>query len=300
MKKIIFLQQKAIIISIVLGIVVILLFALVALNRDSVFPKSHDGVATEESAEFTKSIQGFVLENFGQPIDSGFTAPMYLEAFPGLVEADFDGVETSEGKYTYLDNELTFMRKKVGYISTFDEAILENGHKTLLNNLRARFGSRISVDEIITRITDDAETPFVSVGDTLGAMTVVSVAPFNHGQYSTDPKMVKIGPQNAKIILKGPIEITGTYSAVHSGIGFDGYCMSVTDVASLARLPVVPVRGTQPSISSYSFCFRNGEVVRQQLGEENRTITAEIDNFELNSYPAEVMSWADLVEVVRE
>lgn len=54
----------------------------------------------DEAAEFTENIQSFVIENIGQPIE-GFSAPIYLQAFPGLLEADFDGVETLEGKYAY-------------------------------------------------------------------------------------------------------------------------------------------------------------------------------------------------------
>lgn len=107
---------------------------------------------SQDAAEFTKKIQGFVVENFGQPIDSGFTAPMYLQAFPGLLEADFDGVETSEGKYEYSGGELAFIKTPTGRYSTFDEAILEKGHQTLLGNIRGRLGPKLSVDEIIKGI----------------------------------------------------------------------------------------------------------------------------------------------------
>ncbi|MEK7568247.1 MAG: hypothetical protein AAB498_01290 [Patescibacteria group bacterium] len=248
-----------------------------------------------EASEFQENIQDFVIENFGQPIDSGFTAPMYLQEFSGLAESDFDGVKTSEGKYEYLGGTLVFIRAQ----TKFEEAILEKGHKTLLKNLRSRLGNDLSVNEIVMRITNDAGTPLVSVGDVLGAMKVVSVAPFNSGQYSTDPKMMKIGPRNIRITLQGPIEITGAYSAVHSEIGFDGYCMLVSDVVSLARLPVLPVRGGPPDIRSY-FCFRNAGRARQKLGEESRTVTVKIDNYELRAYPAEVVDWVDLVEVVGE
>lgn len=254
---------------------------------------------TPESVEFAQKIQNYVIENMGQPIE-GFDAPLYLQAFPGLTEADFDGVETWEGRYVYAGGKLTFTRPQTGRASTAEEAITKNGHRTLFDALRKRLGSDLSVDEIINRIQNYPSRPYVSVGDTLGAMTVVSVAPFNTGQYSTDPKMMQLGPQNAKVILRGPIEIMGTYSAINDPIGFNGYCMSVSDTASLARLPVLPVNGVRPDVSSYFFCFRNGETARQQLGEESRTITATIDNFELNAYPAEVMTWADLINVVKQ
>ncbi|GEM_PF-3130997 len=106
-----------------------------------------------EVVEFTESMQNFVIENFGHPIGSGFTAPMYLRAFPGLMETDFDGVETAEGKYEYSDSKLAFIKTPTGRYSTFDEAILEKGHETLLSNIRGRLGSKLSVDEIIKGIT---------------------------------------------------------------------------------------------------------------------------------------------------
>lgn len=107
--------------------------------------------------------------------------------------------------------------------------------------------------------------------------------------------MMQLGPQNIQADLKGSIEVTGVYSAVHSGIGFDGYCMSVSDTASLSRLPALPNGSSRPY-----FCFRNGEIVKQKLGEESRTITVTIDNYQLNSYPSEVMDWADLISVIQE
>lgn len=108
---------------------------------------------SQDAAELMKKIQSFVIENFGQPIDSGFTAPMYLRALPGLLESDFDRVETSEGKYEYSGGKLAFTKTPTGRYSTFDEAILEKGYKTLLSNIRGRLGPKLSVDELIKGIT---------------------------------------------------------------------------------------------------------------------------------------------------
>jgi len=105
-----------------------------------------------DSAEFTSKIQGFVVRNIGQPIE-GFSAFGYLEAFHGLTEADFNRVETGEGKYIYSNGKLTFTRKQTKHISSAEEAITKKGHETLLNNLRARLGRDLSVGEIISRIS---------------------------------------------------------------------------------------------------------------------------------------------------
>lgn len=139
------------IILIILGVAVITLLAFVALNRNAEPPKFHDRVVTKDSAEFASKIQNFVIENFGQPIE-GFSADIYLRAFPGLMEADFNGVETHEGKYVYSDGKLEFTRKQTRYISSAEEMISKEGHETLFNNVRGRLGNNLSVDGLITRI----------------------------------------------------------------------------------------------------------------------------------------------------
>lgn len=139
------------IILIILGIAVILIFAFMVIDRDPVPPEYNDGVATEESTEFTNEIQSFVVENIGQPIE-GFSAPIYLRAFPGLTESDFDEVETAEGKYVYSDGELAFKRTQKKYISSVGEMILNNGHKILLSNLHSRLGNNLTVKEITGKI----------------------------------------------------------------------------------------------------------------------------------------------------
>ena len=121
------------------------------LNRDATPPEFHDGVATEESAEFTNKIQSFAVENIGQPIE-GFDAEIYLRAFPGLMEADFNRVKTFEGEYIYSDGKLDFTSKQGKYISSAGQAVLEKGHETLLSNLRIRLGTDLNVEEIVSRI----------------------------------------------------------------------------------------------------------------------------------------------------
>lgn len=145
---------------------------------------------------------------------------------------------------------------------------------------------------------------YVSVRDKLGEMTVVQAGPFkseleqiSDNPHLSNPETLPFGPKNVKLLLQGPIEVTGTYRAVHSGIGFDGYCMSDFDVVSLARLPSLPGETTP---SSWQFCFRNEQAVRGELGETAHVVTVKIDNYVLSRYPSEVIDWADLIEVVKQ
>ena len=107
---------------------------------------------SQETSEFMKKIQTFVIENIGQPIE-GFSAPVYLQAFPGLLEADFSGVETLDGEYAYENGNLTFVRRKSRRISSAEEMIVEKGHETLFGNIRGRLGNNFSADETINGIT---------------------------------------------------------------------------------------------------------------------------------------------------
>lgn len=105
-----------------------------------------------EGVEFTEKLQAFVLKNIGQPIE-GFSATVYLTAFPGLLNVDFNNVETLGGIYAYSNGKLNFVRKESNRISTADEMLVEKGHETLLSNIRNRLGNNLSLDEIIKGIT---------------------------------------------------------------------------------------------------------------------------------------------------
>ena len=91
------------------------------------------------------------MENIGQPIE-GFSADIYLQAFPGLLEVDFNRVKTREGAYAYADGKLGFVRTRNDVSTSAEEAISKEGHQTLFENIRGRLGVHLSVDEIINGI----------------------------------------------------------------------------------------------------------------------------------------------------
>ena len=123
-------------------------------------------------------------------------------------------------------------------------------------------------------------------------MKIISTQPFNSGQYSADTSLTKIGHNNVKILLKGRAIITGTYTYERNESGFSGYCMSNFNSNFLGKLPY-DISNEEVKI----FCFRNESFAYEKLGTSTKKITITIDNFEFNSYPAEVMNWADLVDI---
>ena len=131
-----------------------------------------------------------------------------------------------------------------------------------------------------------------SQGVRINEMKIISIQPFNSGQYSKEPSLMETGPQNVKILLKGPVTVTGTYFEENNESGFSGYCMNNFNSEFLGKLPY-DISNTKVKI----FCFRNADFAHERLGTSTKKITVLIDNFEINFYPSEVVDWADLVDV---
>jgi len=89
------------------------------------------------------------VEQLGQPIE-GFSAFMYLEAIPGLIEADFDGVKTPEGIYKLEGGELKFKRTVTDLVISGEESLSNNGYKKFLKNLSKRLDVKIKKEADIT------------------------------------------------------------------------------------------------------------------------------------------------------
>lgn len=95
------------------------------------------------------------VEDVGQPIE-GFDNNLLTMAFPGLVPADFDGVETVEGYYEVNGDEVVFIRNRTQPITSAERMISEQGYETLLENVSTRLNLSVTneaeVDELIEEI----------------------------------------------------------------------------------------------------------------------------------------------------
>lgn len=108
------------------------------------------------SEYFRERLTSLGVEDIGQPIE-GFDANLLIMAFPGILPADFNGVETLEGRYAVgSDNEITFVRGEGQPISSAERAISAEGYATLLDNLSARLqlsvADETSIDELIRQV----------------------------------------------------------------------------------------------------------------------------------------------------
>lgn len=100
---------------------------------------------------FRNTLQAEVIAKQGQPIE-GFVPEMFMSAFPGLVQSDFDGVEASIGRYVLLNGRLEHEMGEARLVHSAATAITRNGMETLYRNVAARTGIDIENGGTLTDI----------------------------------------------------------------------------------------------------------------------------------------------------
>lgn len=102
---------------------------------------------------FREELQRAGVERVGHPIE-GFNAFIYLEAFPGFEESDFDGVKTLEGIYMIEDGEFKYVRTAGNPVTSAEETISEEGYKTLFENFSRRVGVGVEAEVDIAALLE--------------------------------------------------------------------------------------------------------------------------------------------------
>ena len=116
-------------------------------------PVEEDSYPNDYSVFFSEELQRAGVERVGQPIE-GFNAFIYLEAFPGFEESDFDGVKTLEGIYMIEGGEFKYVRTADNPVTSAEETISEEGYKTLLQNFSKRVGVSVEADVDIAALLE--------------------------------------------------------------------------------------------------------------------------------------------------
>ena len=144
-------------------VVIIALFALGFLFAER--SPSEEDQGGGHATVFGDQLQTLGVLEVGQPIE-GFDAFLLKSAFPGLVDEDFDGVETLGGHYELKSGFLEHKHDRGQPITSAEQTVSPKGYGTLLRNLSVRLGvvveSRESVQAIIERIAPDETIPPVS------------------------------------------------------------------------------------------------------------------------------------------
>lgn len=93
----------------------------------------------QQTLSFQELLQKVGVERVGQSVE-GFDAFLLKKAFPGLVDSDFDEVETLEGKYELVDGNLQYTRGAYLSVTLAGQTVSEEGYDTLLKNISNRLG----------------------------------------------------------------------------------------------------------------------------------------------------------------
>ncbi len=128
------------------GLLIILIFAIIGLVYK-------DSRQSNFAILFSEELQRAGVERVGQPIE-GFDAFMYLEAFPGFEEEDFDNVETLEGITKLKDGKLVYERTAGSPVTSAESTISEKGYATLLENFSRRVGVEVRTEADIAIILE--------------------------------------------------------------------------------------------------------------------------------------------------
>lgn len=121
--------------------------------QDPLPPTEEVDSSSGYSEFFREELQRAGVERVGQPIE-GFNAFIYLEAFPGFEESDFDGVETLEGIYRIEGGELMYFRIAGNPVTSAEATISEEGYSVLLENFSARAGLEVESEGDIAALLE--------------------------------------------------------------------------------------------------------------------------------------------------
>lgn len=99
---------------------------------------------------FKERAEAKVIAEQGQPIE-GIVPFMLLQAYPGLTERDFDGVDAAIGHYEYVNGELIHDLEDEQPIHSAAEMVTDEGYETLLENVAARLGVMMhnDIDDVL-------------------------------------------------------------------------------------------------------------------------------------------------------
>jgi len=100
---------------------------------------------------FIFTLEEEVRKKHGQPIE-GYVPAMFLAAFLGLTETDFEGVEASIGYYTIEQGRLVHKLDETKLIHSAATAISRKRMETLLYNVATRTNIDLHGDGTITDI----------------------------------------------------------------------------------------------------------------------------------------------------
>lgn len=139
----------------IIGLVIGIIIGLIIYRNIHVIKTPEPSVPEDTLKYFTEQAQASVRDKVGQPIE-GYEPFMFLQAYPGLKEQDFNGVQTILGVWEFKNNELVY-RETSMQMHSAARAITQEGMQTLLDNVATRLNmqieTRADVDNLLDKIS---------------------------------------------------------------------------------------------------------------------------------------------------
>ncbi|MCR4279648.1 MAG: hypothetical protein NUV78_02860 [Candidatus Zambryskibacteria bacterium] len=129
--------MKKIFIWVIIIVAVLLIGGFKMFDKTAVNNSTAANVNEEMAGYFQERMFTVGVADIGMPIE-GFDAGLLIMAYPGLVPADFQGVETVEGKYEVTGDEIVFLRDASKPITSAEEMVSAEGYRTLLAKVSTR------------------------------------------------------------------------------------------------------------------------------------------------------------------
>lgn len=213
------------------------------------------------AAYFADRIVARAIEDVGHPIE-GFDAELLIAAYPALVPADFEGVQTFEGRYTAENGALAFVRDHERPMSSAEKTISATGYETLLLNLTARLRRPAETNEDVDALLAAIDTggrieTMIGGGASAFGVSVTPEEVLEDSRCPVDVECVQAGTVRVSAMLA-----SGLGSAPHE---FTLGVPITTEAEEVTLVEVVPVpeSGTTIDPSDYRFIF---EIKKRDLG----------------------------------
>lgn len=203
---------------------------------------------------FQEKLTSLGVEEIGQPIE-GFDADLLIAGFPGLVEVDFNGVETLEGHYEIQNGALVFMRDQQNPVSSAEKTVSKEGYATLLLHVSTRFGIAVtdnaSIDAIIALLnTSDRIETRINEGATAFGVQVVPLEVLEDSRCPVDVQCIWAGTVRVRTLLTSGLGEAGQVFELNKPI--------TTEAEEVTLVEVLPEPRSGQKISSgdYRFIFK--------------------------------------------
>ncbi len=118
-----------------------------------VSPEVQEGIPQSVRETFRVTLKSEVNRTQGMPIE-GYEPQMFLAAFPGLTETDFEGVEASIGHYTVEQGRLVHKPDNTRLVHSAAQAITDRGMDMLLANISVRLRIDLQHGGTLTQIME--------------------------------------------------------------------------------------------------------------------------------------------------